>query len=245
VNQNRLLIHCCLVSSVLVAGVLAMALPAGAAPSARVRPAARATCAPGVLSSRITQINQDLSDRVSQLNTLTAQVNSSSGLTSSDKQTLLSDLSSELSGMQALQTKVPDETTCAAVIADGRAMVVDYRVYLVMTPQVHLTNSADTEASLASRLSGIEPALQAAIDAAQAKGQNVQIAQADYNDLVSQVTAAQGDGAGIASSVLAFTPASYPGCWSSFLADRSNLAKGQAALRRANKDLHQITQIVG
>lgn len=219
------------------------AAPSTAA-AARLRPSA-AGCGATQLADDIATVGQDLSERVTQLNSLTNEANNSAGLTSADKATLLSDLSNELAGIQALQAKVPTDTTCAAVRADGRAMVVNYRVYLVMTPQVHLTNSADTESNLAGRLAVIEPALQDAINAAAAKGQNVAAAQADYNDLVSQVSAAEADTSGIAASVLGFTPASYPGCWSSFLADRANLRKGQAALHQANKDLHAIIQAVG
>jgi len=48
-------------------------------------------------------------------------------LSASDAATLSTDLANELSGVTALEQKVPTDTTCADAIADAHAMVFDYR----------------------------------------------------------------------------------------------------------------------
>jgi hypothetical protein len=249
---------------------VSVALPASAAPAARpdhARPTVTAAAAPPTTGAvptgapaasgsptRCTATNlvtvqayvaQALSNRVTQLNALGVAVGAAADLTAADRSTLSSDVASELSGIQGLQVKLPADTTCPAVAADGRAMVVDFRVYVVMTPQVHLTVSADTESAVAARVAGLEPRLQAAITAAGQAGRNVAAAQAALTDLETQVTSAQQSGSGISTQVLAFTPASYPGCWATFRADRLTLKKGQQALRQVDGDLHKILNAVG
>jgi hypothetical protein len=230
-----------LAALVIGAGVLTLA--PGTAQAAPARPATAAAprgCAPNALAARIAQVGRDLDNRVQQLNALQAEVDAAGPLTLLDRSTLLADLANELSGIQALAAKAPGDTTCAAVRADGRAMVVNYRVYLVMTPQVHLTKSADSEASVAGRLAARLPQLQAAITRAAGAGRDMTAAAAALGDLGRQVAVARADSAGISAAVLAFTPASYPGCWATFLGDRARLQAGSVALRRASHDLSLI-----
>jgi hypothetical protein len=211
--------------------------PAGTSGSTAV-PAG--TCSPTRLSAAQALVEAQLAARVSQLAALSSAVSGSTTLSAGDKATLTTDVANEQSGITALQGKVTADTTCAVVRQDGRAMVLDYRVYVVMTPQVHLTISADTEAALVGQLTGIEPQLQAAIAAAQAQGKNVAAAQAAFADLQSKVTAASQDSAGISATVLAFTPASYPACWSTFVSERGDLKSGDQALHAADRDAHAI-----
>ena len=206
---------------------------------------AATTCAPAVLQAAQASVGAALSGVLDQLNALNGEVGGSATLSPGNKSALSTDLANELAGIRALQAKVPDDVTCAQVAQDGRNMVLDYRVYVVMTPQVHLTISADTETSLAGTLAGLEPNIQAAITAAGAQGKNVAAAQQAFADMETQVTSAQQDSAGISATVLAFTPASYPACWSTFVSERVSLQKGAQALRTADQDLHTVLADLG
>ena len=68
-------------------------------------------------------------------------------------------LSSDVSGLTALKTKVAGETTEAAVRADGKSMVDDYRVYILVAPKVHLTHALDVEGAALARLVKVHDAL--------------------------------------------------------------------------------------
>jgi hypothetical protein len=210
-----------------------------AAPASTPAPAA-STCSPARLAALQAVVEAQLTGRVTQLTGLTAAVSGSGTLSTGDKATLSTDLANEQSGIAALQSKGQGEATCALVNQDARAMVLDYRVYVVMTPQVHLTISADTETALVAQVTAIEPPLQAAIAAAQAQGKDVSAAQAAFTDLQAQVATASKDSAGISATVLAFTPASYPACWSTFVSERGSLTTGAQALRAADRDAHAI-----
>jgi hypothetical protein len=219
--------------------------PAPTAPAAAGTGRGGTTCTPTALTNLKNLAGVQLSDRVGQLGTLTQEVDANADLTPSDRSTLSSLLGNELPGIQTLQTQVSAATTCGAVLADAKAMVDNFRVYVVMTPQVHLTIAADTETTIAGQLANLEPVIQGAITAAQNAGHNVATAQAAFSDLETQVTTAQNDAGPIPAQVLGFTPQSYPGCWGSFQADQDALQSGRAALRGAAKDLQTIIASLG
>jgi len=211
-------------------------IPTGATPGS----GAPTTCSISNLSLLQSYVEGALSNRVTQLNALTAIIGGATRLTASDQQTLSSDVSNELAGIQALQQKVPNDSTCLQLVADARAMVRNFRVYVVMTPQVRLTVSADSETSIAGQLAGLEPQIQAAIAAAQKNGKNVAGAQQSFSDFQTQITNTQSASGNVSGPVLAFTPSSYPGCKSTFVADVASLQGGRADLRKADTDLHAI-----
>ena len=137
--------------------------PARPIPTGAAAAGAPATCSAANLAAVPGYVSQALSGRVAQLTSLSAAVGAAADLTAADRSTLATDLASELAGIQALQAQLPSATTCQSVVAAGRAMVVNFRVYVVMTPQAHLTIAADTETTVAANLAALEPRLQAAV----------------------------------------------------------------------------------
>jgi hypothetical protein len=115
-------------------------------------------------------------------------------------------------------------------------------VYVLVTPQVHLTIAADRVAYIATLFSPVEAKLQAAIDKAKAHGKNVAAAQAADDDLKAKVTAASAAVSGVPAEVLALTPAGYPGNRTTLEAARSSLQTARADLAAARAD---VTKVVG
>jgi len=187
-------------------------------------------------------VESGLSARVTQLNALAgAAGNSTNHLTTGDRQTLQNDITIvELPGIQALQPKVQQATTCAQLRPLAHDMVYDFRVYVVMTPQTHLTIVMEDETYVESVFVNLEPQIATAIANAQAAGKNVTAAQAAFADLKSQVTSAQGETAGQSATILAQTPSGYPGNWQVFLAARTNATNAHSDLHAAFTDAQQI-----
>jgi multidrug resistance efflux pump len=88
--------------------------------------------------------------------------------------------------------------------------VFRYRVYVVMTPQTHLTVVLDDEAFVEGVLTNLEAKIATAIQNVRNAGKNVTAAQAAFNDPKAQVSAAQNETNGPAAHVLAQTPQGYP-----------------------------------
>jgi hypothetical protein len=190
-------------------------------------------------------VEKGLSDRQQRLSNLTSEVTKAAHLTSADKATLSSDLSAETAGIDALAAKVPNDTTWAELQADAKSMVVDYRVFVVMSPQVHETIAADTATAIEQKLQAAEPQIEALIKYEQSQGKNVGAAQTAYEGLVVEVSQAAGDTNGVSSVVLAQTPAGYPANASVFTNARSNLEQARTALHTARGDLQTIVHVLG
>jgi hypothetical protein len=190
-------------------------------------------------------VEGQLTARQQRLSNLTSEVSAASDLTSSDKATLTGDLANETSGIDALVTKVPGDTTWAELLADAKSMVQQYRVFVVMSPQVHETIAADTATAVCTKLQADEPQIEALINYEQSQGKNVTAAQTAYEGLVAQVSAAQSDVSGISAAVLGTSPAGYPGNASIFSNAHSSLIQARTALKTARSDLHTIVQVLG
>ncbi|MGA2521677.1 MAG: hypothetical protein ABSG81_12780 [Acidimicrobiales bacterium] len=199
-------------------------------------------CTRALFGAAQQRVEADLSNRVSQLNTLLASVNNTANhLTTGDRQTLLNDVSTvELPGIQALVPQVQQATTCPQLRSAARAMVFNYRVWVVMTPQTHFTVVADDETFIEGQFASFEPTIAEDIQNAQASGKDVTAAEASFTDLKNQIAAAQSATSGQDATLLAQTPQGAPGNWSVFLAARSSLASARNDLRAAYNDGLQI-----
>ena len=162
-------------------------------------------------------------------------------MTPGDRQTLQSDITAtELPGIQGLQTQAQQATTCAGLRRVAGPMVFQYRVYVVMTPQTHLTIVVDDETFVEGVLTNLEPKIATAIQNAQAAGKNVTAAQAAFDDFKAQVSSAQNETNGLAAQLLAQTPQGYPGNWPVFLAARTHATNAHNDLRSAYTDAEHI-----
>jgi hypothetical protein len=189
-------------------------------------------------------VEHQLALRQQRLTNLAAEVSKAADLSTSDRTTLASDVSSDTVGIDALAAKVPDDKTWAQLLADAKSMVVDYRVFTVMSPQVHLTIAADTASAIEQKLQTAEPQIEAAIQAAAAEGKNVAAAQTAYEGLVVQVSDAAADTSGVSATVIAQTAAGYPANAGVFLNARSNLEQARTALKTARADLGIIAKVL-
>lgn len=127
-------------------------------------------------------------------------------LTDGHQSTLQAILDKDIAGLAALKTKVSGETTGPAVKDDARSMVVDYRVYMLVGPQVRLTIAADVATAADTRLKDIAGKLAQAIATAKAAGQDVTAAQAKLDDMNAQIAAAATAVDGAAGTLLGVQP---------------------------------------
>ena len=183
---------------------LAAALPAQAdSSSASPSPSAGAGKG-GSLSSAQALVTSRINGRLDTLQALTTSINSSKYLTSSDKTTLANQISSDTTGLTALKSKVAGETTVSAVRTDAVAMVDDYRVYLLMAPQVRLTDALDAETAAATTLQNAYNKLSAMIS--QQSGGATSAEQSELSDMQAQINTATAAENGQLSTLLGLKP---------------------------------------
>jgi len=229
------------VASLGSAGV-ALAATAGPTPAASPTPAATPTPVSAETWQQVhDKVAKELSDRQATLAALTSSVASNKELTATDRTALQNLLGPETTGINALAAIVaaatPENTTIAQLRQDAKTMVDQYRVYLVMSRQVHLTEAADAQTDVEVKLAGDEAKIQAAI----AKAGNPPDAVKAYNDLLTQVgNAASATGKADIPAVLAVTPPGYPADGAPLATARTSLQSAQQDLKAARADIQII-----
>jgi hypothetical protein len=176
--------------------------------------------------------------RLHEIDRLTALVNGATHLTSSNRSTLLSKLSSDSSGLQSLDTKIQGDTDGTTLHNDLRSIVTAYRIYVLVAPQVHLVVASDRVAAFVTLGNSIANKIQAKIDAAKAAGKDVKKAQDALDEMKKQLADAASAVAGVAAKVIALTPSGYPANRSTLLDARSSILTARAHLVTARTDAH-------
>jgi hypothetical protein len=153
--------------------------------------------------------NCEINRRFATLNSLTAKITSSKVMTSADKAALQSEIGSTRSGLTSLEATIDAETGIAALKLDITKIAADYRVYLLVAPQVNLVNAADGVLAAQTRFATVNTNLAARI--AKAAGKDTTAAQADLDAMNAAVAAAANLAGPLPAKLLPLTPAQYNG----------------------------------
>ena len=220
----------------------ASVLPAMAAASPS--PSATSGACSGSTAARLACIDQRASQAVSAreaaLQKMTSDVNDSADITSSDKATLIGQLSADASGLQTLLGTIDADTTVAKALADTETIVTGYRVFLLEQPKVHLVIAADTEGTIESNLSSKLPSIQTAINNSKASASQKAAAQTAFNDCPAQLAAAQSASSGIVSDVINLLASGYPGNQPTLASAKDQAQTARTDLGKCRTDLQTI-----
>ena len=172
----------------------------------------------------------------SRLELLGAQVSSAGELTSAERAALMVPVSGALgavAGFDERATAASSPTELSLVAASARAFG-----FARVVPQVLLARAAYEAGNIEAQLQQVETLAERAV---QRSGRSalpaLRLAEAG---LASQVASADGATAGVASSLLAASPAGHPPAKTSLLAARNELLATRAALREARHYLEKI-----
>ena len=149
-------------------------------------------------------VTDGIDKRLATIQDLQTRLAAAKDVTDADRATLTSLLTDDASGLSALKTKVGTETTVDAVRADGKSMVDDYRVYLLVAPKVHLTHVLDAETVVTAKLQKVHDVLadKLAKDPAADTDANKEL----LSDMESQIKAADTTIDGKSAALLALKP---------------------------------------
>jgi hypothetical protein len=225
------------IAVMLVGTGMVAAASLGFVPAASAQPTT--TNPPASFTQLQARLEAQLAARQTQLAALTTDVTSSTTLTASDSATLQSLLSTETSNIGALIAKVPTDTTIAELRADQQAMFQDNRVYVVMSPQVHLTIAADTVNANAGTILANGPTITTELNA-RVSDKGYARAEALFAYSTAKATACQALMTSVSSNVLAQTPAGWPGNWRVFVQARVQILQGRIDLVHARADLRLV-----
>jgi hypothetical protein len=174
----------------------------------------------------------EIARRFVTLDVLDTAISTSPYLTSAHRTTLDGMVSTTRHGLTSLRATIDADTTATGLHADLPRIATDYRVYLLLAPQVNLTRVADAQVAAVGRLDQLATRLQSWIDLAKSHGKDVSQAQADLDAMQGNAADAQAAASPVPGQILPLTPAD----WNSGTAGPI-LTSARHSLRSAHDDL--------
>ena len=226
--------------------LLALSIPATAfAASPTTTPKCGATDA----HCWITLGDQLIANRQTALTTLSSKVTErlNDKLINSDQANALqSDISTNASGLTALQTKLNGETNATAARLDVANIFLQFRIYAVVLPRDYRRLFLDVAVTVDAKLRGLSEELKEAIQGAPASKQGQ--LNTLYKDYLAQLSTAEAQFDTAQSDFPALTPENFNYNRSAYEASLSSLKTAEQtihnALKQAGQDAHQIAQIL-
>ncbi len=223
--MNRTLIRAALAAGLAAFGTLATTAPAAAAPTIAVQAVsaigvrADDETLPGLKAALTARIDQ----RLASLQRYLAAIGASRHLTDGHNAELSTVVNEAAAGLTQLRGAVADEATVEGLRAAATSMVEDYRVYLLVGPQVRLAIAGDAAAVALDRAQQAHDRLAEKVAEAKAGGQDTTAAEADLAQLQSAIDSGHGHLEGQVEAVLALSPGP----------DGTAISNGVAAVRQA------------
>ncbi|HXE10315.1 MAG TPA: hypothetical protein VN554_02715 [Verrucomicrobiae bacterium] len=184
--------------------------------------------------------DREINRRLTTLNTLSNKINGAQKLTSSDKNSLSNEVSTEISGLTALKTKLDADSDLATAKADAQSIFSDYRVYALVVPKVQLVKAADDQQVAEGKLTDLATKLQSRLTNAKNSGKDVTDLQNTLNDMTAKTTAAQQISSSVESSIINLQPSDYNSDHQLLSGYRDKLKTAQSNIKAATTDSQTV-----
>jgi hypothetical protein len=233
------------------AAFLAVGATLALAPAA---PAGAASVRTNDITAIQTRCEHAIDQRLTTLADLTERVGGAQHLSAEDRNELTAEIDHDTSGLSALRTTIAGESSPASLRHDCRAIVDDYRVYVLLAPKTHLVVGADAADAALDAFSSADASLSAAIEHARTNGTDpakLADAQTKQQDMDAQAAHARGlvDPVDpVVPAVIVLTPADFNAGTAGPKLDtaRQSLGDARTALAVARGDLdgaiHDLTR---
>jgi hypothetical protein len=180
------------------------------------------------------EISRRIDLRLAALNRFDTTISAAKHLSDAHQSTVHTLITGDVSGLQALKTKVNGETTVAALRTDAASMVNDYRVFLLVGPKARLSIVGDTEDFAVGRLHTAHDKLADLVAKAKTAGKDTATAEQNLADMQADLDKATAAINGQVAAVLAIQPGpDGAGITAKLQAPRTAFGAGRADLSAA------------
>jgi hypothetical protein len=147
--------------------------------------------------------------RFATLDELDAKVSAAAKLSDGQEAELHASIDATRTGLSGLRGEIEGDTDATELRNDCRRIVDDYRVYVLLAPQVRLITAADSAQTIVATLESVIPRHKAAIDEAAANGQDVTEANRLLDSIEASTAEADTLSQGVLDAVGPLTPADF------------------------------------
>jgi chromosome segregation ATPase len=148
--------------------------------------------------------NEEIQRRISNLNAMIARTNAMVNLSASEKSSLQTSLSTEVTNLTALQAQIDADTTLASLKTDIHSITTEYRVYMLVLPQARIAASADRIGTIVTDMQTLGAKLNTRINAT-TTAQTGSL-QAAYTDMQTQISNANTQATAAVNATVSLTP---------------------------------------
>lgn len=220
-------------------GLLAAAT---AAAVTTVAPPAFADTASSTLASIKAKAATAISIRESALQSAIPAFTANPYVTAADRSAILTTLNTDASGLNALAPVIQTDTTAAKARSDYQSIFTQYRVFALALPQSRFAASADDlTGTVIPRLTDAQGRLESLL-AGPDSGKDTSPVQAAMSDLSSRISGITTATAGLATTVLAYTPAQWDASHTILVQPKANLVTARADARAAGRDIATVIE---
>jgi hypothetical protein len=175
-------------------------------------------------------------ERINSLNANAQAISASKTLTTEQKLSLTTILSSNVTGLTALKASIASSTEASSTKALTESIFTNFRIYGIVIPQVRLEKRVFDLQNHSQKLSDLFVKVQSNIDEAKTKGRNVAVWQKSLDDAKVLVANDMAKLASLLPKLTTLTPATY-GTTSKAIIDSVNLD-----LKNVAKDFNSISK---
>lgn len=181
--------------------------------------------------------------RAQELSSLETDVSNETSLPAGVRNNLSNDLTTAANGVAGLTTSVQKDTTLAALRSDASAMVLTYRVFSVVEPEVHLTIVSERQLVIAGQILHLQPGLQTAIKTEQGSRTASTLRALDAT-LSGDLSTIQSDAGVVVSDMGSVTPSAYGSAVGAIAADTKLIAGDWSTISDARGTLSKILSLL-
>ena len=158
------------------------------------------------LNTIIARADAEITRRITNLNSLSARIGQMKNVSASEKTSLQTGITTQISTLTSLKATIDADTVLATLKTDVQSITKDYRIYMLVLTQGRIAASVDRVQTLVADMQTLEPKLEARITAAQTAGKNVTGAQSAYTDMQAKVSDASTQASAALSETVNLTP---------------------------------------
>ncbi len=139
----------------------------------------------------VSRSKQEIDRRTKALKKLSDRIQLMKRLSDDQKTTLVSEVNSQADSLNALKTKITEETDITALKSDAQLITKSYRIFALIISQSHIMIAVDRIISIADTMTSVSMKLQTAINEVQATGKDATESQTTLVDMMVKIADAK------------------------------------------------------
>ncbi len=205
----------------------------------------RAANIASMMQKVIADADKEITARINSLNALISKIESIKNVSDADKATIASTTQNEIATLTALKSQIDSDTSTTTMRDDLKSITTDYRIYMLVEPQITILAAADRINQIVSLMTIVENKLQTRITQLQSSGVDTSSLTAAMSDIASKIADATSQAATAVSSTASLMPDQgnttiAASNTAALKAARANIKTGDSDLQTARKDMNTV-----